>query len=39
MDVIATVKSQTVDCRMCMASIAGIYAPILILTTAALFAF
>ena len=39
MDIIATVKSQTVDCRVCMASIAGIYAPILVLTAAALLAF
>lgn len=35
MDIIATVKTQTSDCKLCMATIAGIYMPILILVAAA----
>lgn len=39
MNIFSTIKRADDDCLLCAASIAGVYSPLLLILTAALFAF
>ena len=39
MNIISTIQMQTTDCKLCMATLAAIYSPLLLILIAALVAF